>query len=193
MLAAQSGCYLTHERDVDAGPRADDAIDVRPRCLALENPSFDDPPSAIDLSGASTLRGWRVSGDVDVLVSGGVFGVGVEGANFIDLNGVSPGTLSQELSSLEIGATYRVEFSLTANNGAHRFAIFVIDDAGPGAMTSYRGEGPSTPIPASAWRTETFSFVARSERAEILLRSLSENPTQGVMLDAFRCPEGVEP
>lgn len=189
-----TGCYLTHERAFDAGPRPDSGVvDPRTRCLVLVNPSFDDPPSALDVSGATTMRGWRVDGDIDVLVSGGEFGVGVEGMDFIDLNGVSRGTLSQDVSGLEVGTTYVVAFSLTGNSGSHPLELSARDAAGTIARTSYVGVGPGTPIPSTAWRTETFSFVARSTSATFVVRSGSEDPTHGPMLDAFRCPDGVSP
>jgi hypothetical protein len=192
--ACLTGCYLTHERSIDGGPRPDSVVIApRARCLTLVNPSFDDPPSAVDVSGATTMRGWRVEGDIDVLVSGGEFGVGVEGQNFIDLNGLSRGTLSEDVTGLEVGATYVVAFSLTGNSGSHPLELSASDAAGTIARTSYVGVGPATPIPSSAWRTETFTFVARSASATFVVRSGSDDPTHGPMLDAFRCPDGVAP
>ena len=196
-LMALAGCYRTHTRVTDAGSTPDAAVDapmVRERCLVLANASFDEPAFDFDVSGATELEGWSVEvGDVDILVSGGEFGVGTDGRNYLDLNGLAPGTLSQRVSGLVIGARYRVAFSLSGNSGAHPLELSFADASGVVTSQPYTGSGPVLPTPASAWRTETFSFIATAGEGVLRIRWRESDPTHGALLDFFRCPDGVAP
>jgi choice-of-anchor C domain-containing protein len=141
----------------------------------LPNPVF----TTLTATDTTSLDSWKVaSGSIDYI---GSFWQAADGSRSLDMNGIAPGSISQELTTIA-GATYSVSFSMSGNsdrsNGGpttNPSAKVLSVSAGPNSE-SYTYD---TVIEANSrtdmkWKSMTFTFVATG--TSITLTFSSQTP-----------------
>ena len=142
----------------------------------LTNGGFETDANA---SGVTTLTGWSVTGDIDIIdPSWGP----AEGTKSIDLHGTAPGVISQSFAT-EIGEVYTVSFQLAGYLAAGETINDVrVSAAGVTEDFSFDKTGALT-VNDIQWETKTFSFVATTATTTIEFSSLDAISGAGPVID----------
>jgi len=107
-------------------------------------------------TGSSALNGWAISGSIDYI---GDYWVASNGKRSVDMNGsASAGTISQIISGLTSGATYKVAFDISGNPDGPP-PVKSLDVSVDGNVTSFSFPGGNTKT-AMGWVSHNFTFVA---------------------------------
>ncbi len=141
------------------------------------------PPSTSTAVGATDIPGWTVAaGTVDWISTYWLAPPG--GGNSLDMNGVSPGTIQQQFSTVS-GATYFVSFELAGNqNGGPHTKELNVSTLG-GTPTTFYFPNSASPPPTSSsgysntdmgWTAEGYTFVAASTLTTLIFAG---NPSNG--------------
>lgn len=149
---------------VTAGLAATPVLAVAP---ALQNGSFENgtPPGVFITPSAgdsTTITGWTVaSGNVDYI---GTYWAASDGNRSLDLNGVTPGAVSQSFTTVA-GHSYTVKFDLAGNPDGNFWSPAVktlnVDAGGVPTSYSFDTTGHSTATAATmGWTQKTFNFTA---------------------------------
>jgi len=164
----------------------------------LINGSFEVPD--VGLTGVSEIHpgaepagfGWKVNAGT-VEVAGELYpalpGPAYDGTQFLDLNGISIGTLSQEIATIP-GDVYQVGFAY-ANNYVHTnethpatAVVHVIDAmSGMDLLSPFsisHGNSTSTDL---HWALSSASFVATGDSTILRFVSTTTDPLGGILLD----------
>ena len=145
------------------------------------------PSYTIGVGGAVGSAGFTVtSGNVDLVGNPG-YGflcTGLESGNCVDLDGLTPGTISYTLSGLTVGQQYIMTFDLAGNDRAGNGSI----PAAPlqnGVTASFGGASTSVEVPeAQVGTMYTLNYTATSTSAVISFASLDQpNQANGAVLD----------
>jgi len=128
----------------------------------LTNGSFETPGfggSFTTLSGGSTfITGWTVGGDtIDYI---GNYWTASNGSASLDLNGLHPGSISQTISGLTVGASYKVSFDMAGNpDGGPPIKSLEVDLDGI-AQTLALFDTTGNNRAAMGWAPVSFDFTA---------------------------------
>jgi choice-of-anchor C domain-containing protein len=139
------------------------------------NGSFEsgsDPGSSAQVTAvdASTITGWIVdSGNVDYIGTRWTAG---DGSRCIDLNGTGVGSISQTLSCLVTGVTYRLTF-LMAGNPEGTQGVKTMTVSVGGAEQNYEFDTTGYSTSNLGWVTKTLDFVALSTSLVLTFESTS--------------------
>lgn len=136
--------------------------------VSIVNGSFETEGTAHPLSGGFTdvtalnltaIAGWNVTaGSIDYING---YWQAADGTHSVDLNGLSAGTISQEITGLTIGHTYQVTFSLAGNPDGgpvtKTLGVTASISTTPYTFNTVLG----TPTRSNmGWVTEVFNFTA---------------------------------
>lgn len=141
----------------------------------IVNGSFESAsvnPFATLSTGSTAISGWTVGGSIDYV---GADWVASNGSRSLDLNGLSPGSISQTFSTIP-GQRYEVLFDMAANTG-----LFPPDPpvtmtlrtsaAGVSEVFSFGTLGHS--YGNMGWQTKHFGFTATDAATTLSFTSLS--------------------
>jgi choice-of-anchor C domain-containing protein len=129
---------------------------------AIINGSFEAPGAPGSFStlsaGDTSITGWTVGGGgIDYI---GNYWTASNGNSSLDLNGFNPGSISQTLTGLTVGAKYQISFDMAGNpdgNPTNKSLDVALD-----GITAYSAtfdvSGHSNG--AMGWATNTFDFTA---------------------------------
>ncbi|MFM7561565.1 MAG: choice-of-anchor C family protein, partial [Planctomycetota bacterium] len=130
----------------------------------------------------STFGGWNVTAGNVKLVST-YWQNSPTGGRSVDLDGTSPGTISQTISTV-VGNTYSVRFLMSASgNGAIGAVTKALKVSAAG--TSYDAVVTTTSAHSTTnmeWYVKTFDFVALGSSTTLTFKSLSTSGAQGAVL-----------
>lgn len=132
-----------------------------------------------------SLLGWTInSGDVETLTS--AFWAPSEGIRSLDLNGVNPASISQELSGFIAGASYELLFDMGGNFATQ--ALSQIANASIGSASqnfTYTPEIGDT-ISNFTWKEMSMIFTATGSNQTLIFSQVSVYPAAGAALDNIR-------
>jgi choice-of-anchor C domain-containing protein len=138
------------------------------RAVTISNGSFESgvaPGSFTTLyAGDSTsIDGWTVaSGSVDYI---GSYWVASDGSRSLDLDGLSAGTVKQELTGLNVGQQYKVSFDLAGNPDAGPTIKTLDVTASAGSQSYSFTVGGGNDHSNMGWVTKSFLFTATDTSA----------------------------
>ena len=142
--------------------------------VTIVNGSFEignDPGSFTTLANgdSTSIFGWTVGGlGVDYI---GSYWQAADGQRSIDLSGNNKGSISQLLTGLNIGTTYRVDFSLAGNpDGGAATKVAVASDGGSQTGV-FAFSQPGNTKSDMGWTRNTFQFVATDTTANLTFSS----------------------
>ena len=154
----------------------------------LVNGSFEDPQISSYFqtvnAGAPTITGWVVSGvSVDIVNQNFAPGYPArDGNQMIDLSGTpGPGRIDQSFST-NVGETYVVSFSGSANSGADQMDLYLNNSYLYTVTNAAQG----------SWKDMTYMFTATSESSSIGFGS-GYGGTTGAMVDNVSVEAVPEP
>lgn len=162
----------------------------------FETPNVGQAGITVIGSGAEPLGfGWMVNaGTVEVLSPDylNLPPLGYEGSQFLDLNGISVGTLSQSFATIA-GQSYQLSFAY-ANNYAHSSPSNPAT-ATVRAFNSATGADLLTPVTISHgtstasnlnWSVQSLAFTATGSSTTLRFISTTPAPLGGIFLDGVR-------
>lgn len=125
-------------------------------------------------AGSSAISGWTInSGSVDIIKA---YWPPSDGAHSIDLDGTTPGSISQNLTTV-VGATYTVTFDLAGNPAGGPFgypAVKTVQVSATGATPqSFSFDTTGKTLQNMGWAPEVYSFLATSTTTTLTFASLS--------------------
>src|SRR6185312_15219346 len=130
----------------------------------LINGSFETPGGGASFttlsSGDTSINGWTVGGGgIDYI---GGYWQASNGRNSLDLNALNPGSISQSITGLNVGAKYRIIFDIASNpdGGPTVKSLDVLLDGISKDTESFDTTGTSKS--AMGWSTRSFDFTATS-------------------------------
>jgi choice-of-anchor C domain-containing protein len=113
-----------------------------------------------DYTAGQTFGGWTVdSGSVDLI---GTYWTSQQGAQSVDMNGLSAGTISQTVNGLNVGQNYQLSFYMagnTAGGPAVKTMTASVNGGGPQAFSFDDAAQSTTNM---GWTQETYDFTAAS-------------------------------
>ncbi len=157
-----------------------------PRSL-VANGSFEqgiDPGSSVNLDAvdASTIAGWTLeSGSIDYIGTRWEAG---DGQRSLDLTGVSPGTVVQDVHGFKIGRQYRLSFLMAANTEDGGTVKSLLASVG-GAAEVFTFDGTGFDGEHMGWSLRTLDFVATATTLKLSFSSLDDG-LYGPALDHVR-------
>ena len=174
----------------------------------IVNPSFEVP--AVGLTGISEIGpgsepagfGWSVEAGT-VEVQGEQYpslpGPAFDGTQFLDLNGISVGTLSQTFATT-IGTTYGIIFAY-ANNYNHTntlspaTAIVTVTDttSGNNLLTPLHISHGTSVSTSLDWTVAALNFTAIGSSTTLRFTSTTSDPLGGILLDGVGASSVPEP
>jgi choice-of-anchor C domain-containing protein len=130
-------------------------------------------------SNGQSFGGWTVSsGNVDLI--GDLWTRSPSGGRSVDLDGVTPGAISQTLTTVA-GNTYQVRFVMSAN--ANGVATRALEVSAAGVTQNFSTTTPSTQSYSSMdWQERFFTFTATTSSTTLNFRSLSASGGAGPVL-----------
>jgi choice-of-anchor C domain-containing protein len=165
------------------------------------NGGFEQPGTAFftDIpAGSSALTGWTVvSGSVDVSSAANVFGAPYQGAQYLDLDGTSPGHIKQSFVTA-VGGSYQLTFAYSNNpaSGGTDPASANVSLSGSGVsdlLNQNITHGGTTPAFMN-WILFTDTFTANSTLTTLDFNSLDLSTSiGGIGLDAVSVAAVPEP
>jgi choice-of-anchor C domain-containing protein len=141
----------------------------------IVNGSFEcgtDPGVSTTLSSvdSTSITGWTIdTGNIDYIGTRWTAG---DGDRCLDLNGVSAGSISQTVSCLVTGATYRLTFLLAGNPEAGA-GVKTLRLTAAGSSQDYTFDSSGKSTSNLGWVTRTFDFVPTSTSVVITFASQS--------------------
>lgn len=130
----------------------------------LTNGSFETPGGGANFTtlsaGDSSIAGWTVGGGgIDYI---GSYWQASDGRSSLDLNSLNPGSISQTITGLNVGAKYRLIFDIAGNpdGGPTVKSLDVLLDGISQDTESFDTTGTSRS--AMGWSTRSFDFTATS-------------------------------
>lgn len=146
-----------------------------------------DPGSFTTITAPGALAGWTVdSGSIDYIGSYWQ-DASVVGTRSVDLNGLVPGSISQEFATAT-GVLYEVKFSMSGNpDNSHSPALKSLRVSLTGASSSSQEFTFDTTDPVNStgnmgWLTRSFTFMGGDGLTTITFLSLTTDP---ISLPAF--------
>jgi choice-of-anchor C domain-containing protein len=145
------------------------------------------PVSITNGSFESLFTGWT-SGDVDLVF----FWQAADGIASIDLNALSPGFVSQDITTVP-GTDYVVQFALAGNPGLPQ-NVKEMEVSAAGALATYTFDTSGKSVTNMGWVEESFTFTATGSTTTLAFTSLHagnpfaglSDPAQGPALDNVR-------
>jgi choice-of-anchor C domain-containing protein len=135
---------------------------------------FEQPPVSApfqDYTAGQTFGGWTVdSGSIDLI---GSYWKSQEGLQSVDLNGTTPGTISQNVGNLVAGKQYQLSFWM-ASNVAGGPAVKSLAASVNGhllGVASFDGTGKT--YSNMGWQRFTYNFTAASASTKLAFQSLT--------------------
>ena len=130
--------------------------------------------------GGSDIADWTVaSGNVDYL---GPFVVVCNGVRTVDMNGNTPGAISQTFVTAP-GMEYRVTFCMAGNpNGPPAVKTLDVSVTG-GSTRSYQFDSTGFTLSNMGWTQKTYDFAATGPSTTITFTSTTLNSAYGPVLD----------
>ncbi|MEM6406956.1 MAG: choice-of-anchor C family protein [Pseudomonadota bacterium] len=152
---------------------------------AVVNGSFEDPGTvtgnwATYSAGSNALTGWTIdSGSIDLI---NAFWQHSDGNYSINLDGTSPGTISQMLTGLTVGRAYTLAFDMAANTADPNQTVGLTASVGRN-FQSYSFDKTGFSRSNMGWVTYTLGFTASAD--SMLLSFASDSPSgfYGAALD----------
>ncbi len=137
----------------------------------------------------STFGNWTVgkSGSVDLI---GSYWANPPGSRSVDLDGESPGSISQMLN-LVSGKTYKLSFKLSGNpdGGSPTKGVGVTIGGDPTQQFTYDTAAHGTTKSDMKWVSESFSFTASSSKELLTFASTDEGSPYGAVIASVAVPE----
>ncbi|TCD47025.1 DUF642 domain-containing protein [Chlorobium sp. N1] len=159
------------------------ATDARAEVTNLVvNGSFSLHPydySANYYAGSTQLTGWTITtGSVDIIE------YGYNGTDALDIDGASPGAISQEIATV-IGEEYTFSFAYSDNPWAGNIPSMSATATGDSELSTVTVTGPGAANATDDMRFSVYTttFVADSELTTLTFTSLSTSGSAGVVLD----------
>jgi choice-of-anchor C domain-containing protein len=137
--------------------------------------------TTVGTADVGAITGWTVvSGTVDYING---YWQASEGTHSIDLNGNDPGAISQTISGLTSGHTYRVFFDLAGNtDGAPTVKTVELSAGTADQQYTFNVTGHSAAD--MGWVTRSFDFIAGPGGSEVLLfQSIDTGIFYGAAID----------
>lgn len=137
------------------------------------------------------LPGWTIGGSIDHIAN---YWNAQDGDKSIDLNGNGAGTISQLLTGLYVGTTYRVSFWVSGNpdNNMQPDEKLATLSWGSGTSTVSYTLTALNAVNNMQWEERSYTFVATSTSALLSLASDQQNP-YGLAVDNFSISAVPEP
>jgi len=137
----------------------------------------------------STFGGWTVgkTGSVDLI---GSYWANPPGSRSVDLDGESPGSISQMLN-LVSGKTYKLSFKLSGNpdGGDTTKGVGVTVGGDPAQLFTYDTAAHGTTKADMKWVSESFSFTATSGTELLTFASTDAGSAYGAVIAGVAVPE----
>ena len=128
----------------------------------LANGSFEQGTLPLNIqnlaAGSTALTNWTIGGNIDVVTSG--FWTTIDGTNTVELNGSSPGSISQSVATTS-GVTYTVYFYMAGNFNCGG-GIKSINVSAAGTTTGYSFDSTGKSSGNTGWVLKSFAFTANS-------------------------------
>ncbi|MDM3870098.1 DUF1929 domain-containing protein [Porticoccus sp. W117] len=184
--AATPGFYMLFVIDSEGTPSVADIIHLKPGG-GLENLVDDSGFESIaapagswtEYDSGATFGPWSIDSAVSVQSNThhGLGAGGASGSNHVDLNGDTPGEVSQTIDELEIGEKYNlsVKYALHSFAGGTASASIAIADVDE-TITA-------TNVGSSNWLTATYQFTATGTSEDLTLAGVSGSDCCGVLVD----------
>lgn len=141
--------------------------------------AFPFQPGPVDnYQGGRTLRGWVVGGDsIDVVPSN--FWRAAHGKQSIDLNGLGPGYIYQDLNTVP-GATYQLRFAMAGNGNALTKNITTMAVLWSGLVADILTFDTSSQTSGDlAWEYYEYTLIANQVITRLAFQSLSPKTKAG--------------
>jgi subtilisin-like proprotein convertase family protein len=158
--------------------------------------SFENVTPTSGLTVGNIFNGWVVeSGDIDIVsdLDPRFPGKADTGDQYIDINGLSPGVVSTNIS-LTVGRSYRLSFAFARNPNSLNPPVTI-----PQANVNLNGTTLMTLAPSAInsqtkldWQTTSVVFTASAPVEKLQLQSLTPGQN-GVFFDSFKIDELVSP
>ena len=134
----------------------------------FEAGTFANPYNPVFAVNNATIDGWTVdSGSVDLITT---YWTSSEGDQSIDLNGWTPGSMSQAFPTI-VGHNYKVTFDLAGNpDGGTPLKTLNVSATG-GATTPYSFDTTGQSDSNMGWLPQTYSFTANSASTTLTFAS----------------------
>lgn len=131
-------------------------------------------------NGSTAITGWIVGGlGIDYI---GGYWEAADGERSIDLSGNDKGSISQLLTDLNVGTTYKVMFALAGNpDGGAATKVAVASDGGSQSSVFFFPQAGNT-HGDMGWTNQTFTFTATEATANLTF-SATLNDAFGPALD----------
>ena len=152
---------------------------------AVVNGSFEDPGTvtgnwATYNAGSNALTGWTInSGSIDLI---NAFWQHSDGNYSINLDGRSPGTISQMLTGLSVGRNYTLAFDMAANTADRNQSVGLTASVGRN-FQSYSFDKAGNSRGDMGWVTYTLDFTAAADSMLLSFASDSPSGPYGAALD----------
>ena len=161
--------------------------------ITISNPSFEDPTGSgtfDTLTAITSIPGWTVqAGSIDHITN---YWPAADGIRSIDMNGLAPGTLLQQIAIPQAG-TMTLEFAMAGNpDGVPAVKTLEVSLLGDGVPQVFTFDASGASRSNMHWIDQTANFVIPSAGNYTLqFRSLS-NGAYGAALDNVRAsiPDG---
>lgn len=155
------------------------------QAATIVNGGFEDSTFSGLHQNTSTLNGWSVGGNVDLI---NTFWQHSEGNYSLDMNGTnSSATISQTISGLVSGQAYKILFDMSGNTDGPP-PVKMLDVVVSGASQSYtydtaaKGNSHGNML----WEEMSFMFTAASTSALLSFTSTQAATSYGAALDNVR-------
>ena len=143
------------------------AVGILNGSFEFNTPSSDPSPFKTLGSGSTEIDGWTVGGhSIDYI---GSYWQAADGKRSLDMNGIGPGSISQNITGLIKGQQYTVSFSLAGNPDAGDPNKILAVNVGLGAHT-YTFNITGKTHTAMGWVPQTLVFTAAGTSALLTFR-----------------------
>ncbi|MEM7470331.1 MAG: choice-of-anchor C family protein [Pseudomonadota bacterium] len=152
---------------------------------AVVNGSFEDPGTfngnfTTFGAGSFALNGWTInSGSIDLI---NTYWENSDGFYSINLDGASPGSISQTMTGLSVGKSYKLAFDMAANTDGANDVVGVTAAVGRD-FQSFTFDGTGNSRNDMGWLTYTMEFTATAQSMLLSFSSDSPSGPYGAALD----------
>lgn len=163
------------------------------QAVSIVNGGFEDPGTfSGGFQNTSSLSGWTVAGNVDLI---NTYWQPSEGSYSLDLNGSrSSASISQILTGLTAGATYRILFDMSGNPAGPPPTKMVTVGTDEGSATySYDTAVSGNSLSNMKWQTITHLFTAASTSTTLTFASAQAATSYGPALDNIQIAPAAAP
>jgi choice-of-anchor C domain-containing protein len=138
---------------------------------------FEDPPVGgqfTSYNAGDTFGGWHVdSGGVDLI---NTYWTSEEGVQSVDMNGTTPGAISQTVNGLSVGKSYQLSFWLAGNPTGGPTIKTLQTSLGGNVLGTNTFDITGKTYADMGWTEYSYDFTAASASTNLVFQSLSTEP-----------------